>query len=122
MLMGPENGGLEGVHRLDISGGAFRRLERAVQGGDFQSLRPPGRDGLPEESMITIFVQWHDGTRSARRKWAGERMEAFDTVNSLIMATMRGALGNALALEEAPSPDWSPSGFPSPADIQDVEE
>ncbi len=122
MLLGPENGGLEGVYRLEVSGGAFGRLERAVQGESFLALGPPGRSSLPDESRVTIFVQWEDGSRSARTKWAGERVEAFDAVNSLIMATMRGAMNSAVPLEEAPGPTWCPAGLPSPADVMEATE
>ena len=118
LLLGPENGGLEGTYRLQVSGGAFRRVERAVQDKEFRSLGQPDRTSLPDEAQVSVFIKWHDGTTTARCKWAGQRLEAFDTVYSLILGTLRGALSNAVALEEAPGPTWRPAGFPSPEEIR----
>ncbi len=118
LLLGPENDGLEGAFRLEVSGGAFRRLERAVQDREFQDVSEPDRDGLPDESRVCIYAGWRDGTSSTRSKWAGQRIEAFDRVYSLLTGTLRGALSKAVSLEEAAGPDWSPAGFPSPADIR----
>ena len=118
LLLGPENGGLEGTYRLQVSGGAYRRVELAVQAQKFQGLGEPHRTSLPDEAQICIYIQWHDGSGTGRYKWAGQQLEAFDTVYSLVLGTLRGALSNAVALEEPPGPEWHPAGFPSPEEIR----
>ena len=120
LLLGPENDGLEGAFRLEVSGGAFRRLERAVQDREFQTVGESSRDGLPDETRVYVYTGWRNGASTARAQWAGERVEAFDRVYNLLTGTLRGALSKAVPLEEAPGPEWAPAGFPSPTMIRDL--